>query len=247
MNTTKKSISQKSTISIVIISVITGGIIALQDHFNKGYLAEQSHTYRIHDPIPLAPLKTIPLAAPVSAPSRLMHDDIQLLSQERILFDLASAQIKPAYFSALSVTAQRIKMAAKSKQSIWQIVGHADQSGSAEFNLQLAAQRAQAVADFLLDKGVQAAQLSVLSLGESAPLKFTQTRASNRRVEVHPYQAQVAALAKQLSRSITPAERHPLNLEQLQQPLSEQALTAATNLSFEQNPFLTMRSAVINF
>ncbi|HEY7865497.1 MAG TPA: OmpA family protein, partial [Psychromonas sp.] len=231
----KKSISQKSAIGIVILSVITGGIITLQDHFNKGYLAEKNHIEQIHNYVPI---ETISLAESddiaVHAQSNLMIaeplDITQQPSKERVLFALASAEIKPAFFAALSVTAKRIKMAAKDKQAVWQIVGHSDHSGTAQFNLKLAKQRAQAVADFLLDKGVEAKQISVLSLGESFPVKLDPIRTSNpldRRVEIHPYQAEIAALAKQLNRKIHPAGLPEKKVGQLKAPITEQLSSSA--------------------
>jgi outer membrane protein OmpA-like peptidoglycan-associated protein len=254
MSSKKKSISQKSTISIVIISVITGGIIALQDHFNKDY---QANTYRIYNQPPLAPVKTIRLTEPevIAASSSIAKDVIAepLKGKESILFVVASAEIKPAYFAALSATAERIKMAAKDKQTVWQIVGHADHSGTLQFNLKLAKQRAQAVADFLLDKGVEQALISVLSLGESSPVTFSQSGTSNgldRRVEIHHYQAEIAALAKRLDGQIKPSDEHHQKVKPLQESI---AVIAATDFSLNQNwalnqnQALTLRSEGIRF
>jgi len=262
MSSNKKSISQKSTISIVILSVITGGIIALQEHYNKGYLAEQNYIDQRDNQHPLIPIESISLAeseelalhaqsklifeAPITGPL----DKISLASKESVLFALGSAQIKPDYFAALSLTAEQIKMSVKDEQIVWQIVGHADHSGTAQFNFKLAKQRAQAVADFLLDKGVQQAQLSVLSLGESYPVKLAQTRTSNardRRVEIHLYQAEIATLAKQLNRSINPADPHLQKIEQPQRPITEQSVIAATGFALKQQQALTLTSAVIQF
>lgn len=117
MNSKKKSISQKSTISIVIISAITGGITALQEHFNNGYLAKQNYTL-------------------------------------------------------------------------------------------------------------------------------------DRRVEIHHYQAEIAALAKPLNRKTNPAGRQQQKIEQLQEPIADLVTTpviAATGFALKQNQTLFLRSAVIQF
>ncbi|MFT7052479.1 MAG: outer membrane protein OmpA-like peptidoglycan-associated protein [Psychromonas sp.] len=234
MSSNNKSIVQKSTISMVILSVIAVGIITLQDHFNKGYLAEQNHTEQINNH---APIETISLAEPeeinLHAQSKLISEaaiaepigNMSLPSKESVLFALGSAQIKPDYFTVLSATAKQIKMSVKDEQIVWQIVGHADHSGTAQFNLKLAKQRAQTVADFLLNKGVEQAQLSVLSLGESAPVTLDPIRTSNpvdRRVEIHLYQAEIATLAKQLNRAINPSDPHKQKIKQLQAPRVEQ-------------------------
>jgi len=244
MSSNNKSILQKSTISIVILSLITGGIIALQEHFNKGYLAEQNHTDLINDDQinnhqRLVPIESISLLEPEEVnsneqPKLILEatiaeplDEISQPNKESVLFALGSAQIKPDYFVALSLTAERIKMDVKDEQIVWQIVGHADNSGTAQFNLKLAKQRAQAVADFFLDKGVQQAQISVLSLGDSSALKLDQIRTSNardRRVEIHLYQAEIATLAKQLNRALKPADPYQKKkkIEQPQAPITAQ-------------------------
>jgi len=146
--------------------------------------------------------------------------------------------------------AEQIKISVKDEQIVWQIVGHADHSGTAQFNFKLAKQRAQAVADFFLDKGVEQAQLSVLSLGESYPVKLAETRTSNRldrRVEIHLYQAELATLAKQLNRSIKPAGQGLQKIGQLQAPIKEQSVIAATGFALKQQQALTLTSAVIQF
>lgn len=67
------------------------------------------------------------------------------------------------------------------------IVGHTDSTGSEKFNQRLSEQRAQAVADYLVEQGVKAEQLTVRGAGESEPIASNDTaegRAKNRRVEV---------------------------------------------------------------
>lgn len=250
----KKSVSQKSTISIVIISVITGGIIALYQHFNQSNMAEQDFTYQAADQHKLALIKTIPLTdredLAVSAPSDFIIaeplDQRQLPSNESVLFTVASDEIEPVYFAALSAIAEEIKMIEKGKQTVWQIVGHADRSGTLKFNLKLAQQRAQAVGNFLLDQGVKQEQISILSLGESSPVKSTQSHAVNgldRRVEIHHYQAEIAALAKQLNRQMNSTVE-----QQKSEPLqTEPSVIAATGFGFKQNQTLALRAAVIRF
>ncbi|PKH01512.1 hypothetical protein CXF72_16830 [Psychromonas sp. MB-3u-54] len=283
MNSNSKSISQKSAISIVILSVITGGVIALQDHFNKGNLAEQNPTYRTNKPVLINPVsltdaeelavssklifqKEPAISAPFNPIAKevlvelvdnetvivemVNHEQVNnkpLQGEESILFTLGSAQIKPAYIAALSATAKRIKRAAKGTQRVWQIVGHADSSGSAEFNLKLAKQRAQAVADFMLDKGVEQWMISVLSLGESSPVKLSPSRGLDRRVEIHHYQAEIAALARHLNGQINASGEHAQKMEPLQKSIAAQSVMAATGFSLKQNPLLTMKSAAIWF
>lgn len=65
------------------------------------------------------------------------------------------------------------------------VTGYADPTGPtrrrAEYNLQLSARRAQAVADWLVSQGVDQARISIMALGDSVPPGGT---SSGRVVEV---------------------------------------------------------------
>ena len=64
--------------------------------------------------------------------------------------------------------------------------GHADERGSTIFNISLGEERAEAVRDYLVNLGVEAKKLSIVSYGEEQPLDSGSSEASwarNRRVE----------------------------------------------------------------
>ena len=68
-----------------------------------------------------------------------------------------------------------------------EIEGHTDDVGSAEDNLSLSAQRAEAVMAFLLEEGAGKAQLSAVGYGQSRPAIMAQTeeaRRQNRRTSL---------------------------------------------------------------
>ena len=68
------------------------------------------------------------------------------------------------------------------------IVGHTDSDASNEYNQALSERRARAVAGYLISKGVNSGQLSVLGLGETRPIASNNTeagKAQNRRVEIY--------------------------------------------------------------
>ncbi|MEN8132419.1 MAG: OmpA family protein [Pseudomonadota bacterium] len=67
------------------------------------------------------------------------------------------------------------------------IVGHTDNTGNADYNLDLSKRRAQAVSDYLVETGTPAQKLRVVGLGETDPLASNDTkegRIKNRRVEI---------------------------------------------------------------
>lgn len=71
-----------------------------------------------------------------------------------------------------------------------EIIGHADSTGSVAYNQTLSEQRAQVVADKLLNMGVSSTQIKVGGKGESAPVASNATksgRAQNRFVEVRTF------------------------------------------------------------
>lgn len=68
-----------------------------------------------------------------------------------------------------------------------EIVGHADATGSAEYNQKLSEERAQTISDKLEQLGVDSAQISFKGVGESSPIASNDDnlgRAKNRRVEI---------------------------------------------------------------
>src|SRR5690606_31233423 len=67
------------------------------------------------------------------------------------------------------------------------VEGHTDDTGTAERNLQLSRQRAQAVVDALVERGIDPGRLTARGLGRDAPVASNETpagRAANRRVEL---------------------------------------------------------------
>ena len=67
-----------------------------------------------------------------------------------------------------------------------QISGHTDAKGSDAYNQRLSENRAKAVVDYLVSKGVDGKRLQYKGYGKSMPLETNDTeegRAKNRRVE----------------------------------------------------------------
>lgn len=102
-----------------------------------------------------------------------------------ITFDTGSYEIKPSLQSELSKLAANF---VKYKNSNLQIVGHTDNTGTAERNQTLSEERAGAVSAALINGGVAPNRISVSGRGENQPIASNLTpegRAQNRRVEIY--------------------------------------------------------------
>jgi outer membrane protein OmpA-like peptidoglycan-associated protein len=76
------------------------------------------------------------------------------------------------------------------------VEGHTDSQGSDEHNLDLSQRRADAVAQFLVQRGYEASRIHAVGIGESRPTADNATaegRANNRRVEIVLQPAVVSA------------------------------------------------------
>jgi len=74
----------------------------------------------------------------------------------------------------------------ESKASV-NVLGHTDNSGKEDYNLTLSSQRAEVVAEFLLDRGVDSERVNFIGKGSSQPVLPNDTpegRRKNRRVEI---------------------------------------------------------------
>lgn len=73
--------------------------------------------------------------------------------------------------------------------AVVQIEGHCDTRGSVEYNLALGERRAKAVKNYLVNLGVDAKRMTIISYGEEKPLEDTNSEtahARNRRANFVP-------------------------------------------------------------
>lgn len=101
-----------------------------------------------------------------------------------ILFQTESAALQPDLRSDLLAVSRNLQ---EFPQTIVQVVGHADNTGSAAFNQDLSQRRAQSVARVLATGGVSPGRISAIGRGEDQPIASNLTpegRAQNRRVEI---------------------------------------------------------------
>lgn len=101
-----------------------------------------------------------------------------------VTFDVGSANLKPEFRATLDKVAQSLK---DYPDSLVDVYGHTDSTGSDAFNQTLSENRARTVMNYLISQGVPAARLRSQGFGETMPVASNDTpdgRAKNRRVEI---------------------------------------------------------------
>ncbi|MFO1321018.1 MAG: OmpA family protein [Burkholderiales bacterium] len=115
---------------------------------------------------------------------KLPGDIVKITMTSQTAFDVGSAEIKPGFRTTMDRLADVVIRYGKTALTI---VGHTDAEGTKENNLDLSQRRAQAVADYLKTKNVNAARLTAIGKGETEPVADNKTdagRRANRRVEI---------------------------------------------------------------
>lgn len=106
------------------------------------------------------------------------------LSKGVIYFMYDSSQVKQEFVSVIAAHAKYLKN--HPSQHVV-LEGHADERGSAEYNIALGEQRAKSINRIMTSQGVNGNQLEVVSYGEEKPDTYGMDESSwqmNRRVEI---------------------------------------------------------------
>lgn len=102
--------------------------------------------------------------------------------QSRILFDFAQTDLLLEHDLDIAIT----RLTTYKKATVV-LTGYTDNTGKETFNLQLSKQRVQSIKKTLLDRGVQASQITEVYKGESDPIIGNDSREHrhlNRRVDI---------------------------------------------------------------
>jgi outer membrane protein OmpA-like peptidoglycan-associated protein len=111
-------------------------------------------------------------------------DYIILNMPSNITFATDSASIQPAFYSTLNSVALVLQ---RYNQTLVDVYGHTDSTGSYEHNMQLSQRRASSVAEYLIGQGTDSRRFAIIGQGPSQPIASNATpdgRAQNRRVEI---------------------------------------------------------------
>ena len=111
-------------------------------------------------------------------------DEIVLNLPSNVTFATDSADINPAFAGVLNSVAIILN---KYPQTLLDIDGHTDNTGSDQYNQQLSERRAVSVGQYLQAQRIDPRRLLVVGFGETRPIATNATeqgRAANRRVEI---------------------------------------------------------------
>lgn len=109
---------------------------------------------------------------------------ILLSLPDGVTFDTGSYMLQPQFRPTLDKIAQSLK---DYPNSLIDVYGHTDSTGSAQLNQTLSENRARTVGDYLAIQGVSQARIRTQGYGASMPVADNATpegRARNRRVEI---------------------------------------------------------------
>ncbi|MDZ7791509.1 MAG: OmpA family protein [Xanthomonadales bacterium] len=111
-------------------------------------------------------------------------DNITLSMPGAITFGFDSSEVQPRFLSVLDTLSDTLN---EYNQTVIEIAGHTDSTGSADYNQRLSERRAIAVETYLGNRGVMRDRTIVIGAGQAHPIASNETedgRSQNRRVEI---------------------------------------------------------------
>ncbi|MCW8085647.1 OmpA family protein [Sabulicella glaciei] len=150
---------------------IAGGTLKAESHNHSVLLGVR---YAFNQPRPAPVAAVAPAPAPAPAPARTYL----------VFFDWDRADLTDRARQIISDAAQNSR---RTQSTRIEVSGHADRSGTPQYNQRLSERRAEAVAAELVRNGVSRSEIGVQAFGESRPLVPTGDgvrEPQNRRVEI---------------------------------------------------------------
>jgi large repetitive protein len=148
---------------------------------------------------------------PDKGPEPAVHvGKAELETLKPIFFEIDHSRVRHAFFNVLSQMALTLK--AHPEVGRCAVEGHTDDTGPPEWNQKLSLLRAEAVVEFLVDKGVERSRLAAIGHGDKLPWVSNDTefgRAQNRRVIFHIEGVNLDEQKKQERRQRVRARKRP--------------------------------------
>lgn len=111
-------------------------------------------------------------------------DHITLNMPGNVTFATDSSDLNPAFFDVLKSVGKVVK---EFDQTVVEVAGHTDSTGTESYNQSLSERRAGTVAQYLNSRGVANVRMITIGMGESMPIADNSSadgRQANRRVEL---------------------------------------------------------------
>jgi len=111
-------------------------------------------------------------------------DNITLNMPGNVTFATDSSDLRPAFFEVLNSVGKVLK---EFDQTVVEVAGHTDSTGSEAYNQGLSERRASSVSQYLTARGISGQRLITVGMGELRPVASNDTaegRQANRRVEI---------------------------------------------------------------
>ena len=111
-------------------------------------------------------------------------DNITLNMPGNVTFATNSSDLSPAFFDVLNSVGKVLK---EFDQTVVEVAGHTDSTGTEEYNQSLSERRAGSVSQYLQARGIMSQRLITVGMGELRPVADNSTpegRQANRRVEI---------------------------------------------------------------
>ncbi|MEJ0030856.1 MAG: OmpA family protein [Bacteroidota bacterium] len=125
-----------------------------------------------------------PIVAEITSVETVQPKSDSLIVLNEVLFEVNSYKLKKQLFPKLDSIVMFLKQNPSTKI---EISGHTDNTGSESHNLKLSENRADAVAEFVVDKGIDTSRVTFNGYGSTRPIDNNATekgRRRNRRVEI---------------------------------------------------------------
>ncbi|MBL7849594.1 MAG: OmpA family protein [Cyclobacteriaceae bacterium] len=126
----------------------------------------------------------VPIVEQPFAPERSLLKQDSLITLGELLFETNSHHLRKEHYAGLDSLAEFL--VARPRLEV-RITGHTDNTGEERHNVALSTRRAEAVAEYLREQGVDFDHISFEGMGSSVPIadnRSSEGRKKNRRVEV---------------------------------------------------------------
>ncbi|MBX7225469.1 MAG: OmpA family protein [Chitinophagales bacterium] len=169
---------------VVLRSEVISGVIPSKDPFEACGLAWEYMEDEASSPVEAAPATETIATLPVQ--KEIPHITVEEILDGLVIYFPSNSNQKISDATVDKALAKLAKNAINDGQPVT-VTGHSDANGDNQKNYSLALQRANAIRDILIRKGVPSGQISAESKGESMPIADNKTeegRQKNRRVEI---------------------------------------------------------------